>query len=297
LYDHILRSRVAALELDAGRWDAAMTHVDVLLEREGIANPLRVRALTIRGLIRARRGMPGAWADLDEALSRTEGEPQDDIPLRAARAEAAWLDGDDARARAEAARGLELGGRELLPWWWSELAFWGWRAGADAPMPHPEERALWLHATGRPADAAAAWAAIGAPYQEALALSDTGAEPDLRRALRTFNGLGARTLAHRVAESLRALGAERIDRGPRARTRANPAQLTPRQLEILALVAAGLGNAEIATRLVISPKTVDHHVSAILSKLGMPNRKAAAAAAQRLGLATAAKDGEIPAAR
>jgi DNA-binding CsgD family transcriptional regulator len=265
----------------------------VLLEREGIANPLRVRALTIRGLIRARRGMPGAWDDLDEALSRTEGEPQDDIPLRAARAEAAWLEGHDARARAEAASGLELGGRELLPWWWSELAFWGWLAGADAPVPHPDERPLWLHATGRPAEAAAAWAAIGAPYQEALALSDTGAEADLRRALRTFNALGARTLAHGVAESLRALGAERIDRGPRARTRANPAQLTPRQLEILELVADGLGNAEIATRLVISPKTVDHHVSAILAKLGMPNRTAAAAAAKRLGLASATKDGEI----
>jgi tetratricopeptide (TPR) repeat protein len=192
LFDHILRSRVAALELDAGRWDAALADSDFLLSLEGIANPIRVRALTIRGLVRARRGERTAWPDLDEALSLTKAEPQDLMPLRAARAEACWLAGDDAQAREEAARGLALGGRELLPWWWSELAFWGCRAGADGPLPHPDERPLWLHATGRPADAAAAWAAIGAPYQEALARSDTRDEADLRLALRTFNGLGAR---------------------------------------------------------------------------------------------------------
>ena len=285
LYDHVLRSRLAAVELDTGRWDAALSRVELLLEQARGAYPVRARALHIRGLIRARRAMPGAWADLDEALAVVEGDPQDLMPLRAGRAEAAWLDGDDEKAVAEAELGLAVGNRELLPWWWSELAFWGWRAGGDRPLPHPDERPLWLHASGRPAEAAAAWRAIGAPYHEALALSDTGTEADLRRALRTLNAMDARGLARRVSRSLRALGATRIDRGPRAQTRANPGHLTPRQVEVLRLVAEGLGNAEIAARLVITSKTVDHHVSAVLAKLGARNRSAAAAAAKQLGLA------------
>jgi DNA-binding CsgD family transcriptional regulator len=285
LYDHVLRSRLAALELDAGRWDVALAHVDLLLAQAGGAYPTRARALTVRGLIRARRALPGAWADLDEALAVVEGDPQDLMPLRAARAEAAWLDGDDEKARNEAEHGLAVGNRKLLPWWWSELAFWGWRAGGDGPLPHPDERPLWLHASGRPAEAAAAWRAIGAPYHEALALSDTATEADLRRALRALNAIDARALARRVIDSLRALGATRIDRGPRAQTRANPGQLTQRQVEVLRLVAKGLGNAEIAARLVITSKTVDHHVSAILAKLGARNRSVAAAAAKQLGLA------------
>jgi DNA-binding NarL/FixJ family response regulator len=61
-------------------------------------------------------------------------------------------------------------------------------------------------------------------------------------------------------------------------------------------VAAGLGNADIAGRLVISPKTVDHHVSAILAKLDAPTRADAAAAATRLGISLVRKDGEVAAA-
>ena len=57
----------------------------------------------------------------------------------------------------------------------------------------------------------------------------------------------------------------------------NPARLTDRQLEILRLVAAGLSNVEIAHRLVVSTRTVDHHVSAILAKLGVRTRRDAAA--------------------
>jgi DNA-binding CsgD family transcriptional regulator len=292
LYDHILRSRVAALELDLGRWDQAQAHAEFLLQLAGVANPIRVRALTIRGLIRARRGESGAWDDLDLALSLMEVEPQDLLPLRAARAESAWIAGNDAQARSEASRGLALGARELFPWWWSELAFWAWLAGARGPLPHADDEPLWLRSAGRPADAAAAWAAIGAPYQEALALAETGDEAHLRRALRTFNALGARPLSKRVGASLRALGAKRIDRGPRAGTRSNPAQLTDRQVEVLGLLAGGFSNAEIAVRLVISPKTVDHHVSAVLLKLGMPNRAAAAGTAGGLGIPTTAKDGQ-----
>jgi len=87
-----------------------------------------------------------------------------------------------------------------------------------------------------------------------------------------------------VVERLRALGVRTIPRGPRPRTQLNPAGLTSRELEVLALLGQGLRNVDIAGRLVVSPKTVDHHVSAILRKLGVSNRVAAAEEAVRLGL-------------
>ena len=95
--------------------------------------------------------------------------------------------------------------------------------------------------------------------------------------------LGARPAAQMVARKLRERGA-RVPRGPRQATQENPAGLTGRQLEVLALLADGLSNAEIADRLVVSQKTVDHHVSAILKKLAVRSRAQAAAEAARLGI-------------
>jgi DNA-binding NarL/FixJ family response regulator len=73
-------------------------------------------------------------------------------------------------------------------------------------------------------------------------------------------------------------------RGPQRWTRGNPAELTRREIEVLALVQQGLSNVEIAERLFLSTKTVHHHVSAILRKLGVSRRGQAAAEAARLGL-------------
>jgi DNA-binding NarL/FixJ family response regulator len=79
------------------------------------------------------------------------------------------------------------------------------------------------------------------------------------------------------------LGVQAIPRGPRATTRTHVAGLTAREAEVAALLATGLTNADIADRLVVSPKTVDHHVTAVLAKLGVPNRRAVAAALDMLG--------------
>jgi DNA-binding NarL/FixJ family response regulator len=128
------------------------------------------------------------------------------------------------------------------------------------------------------------WAEIGCPYEAALALSE-GDEPALRRAYEELQKLGAKPAAALVARRLRERGARGLPRGPRPATRAHPANLTSRESEVLALVAEGLRNAEIAERLFLSQKTVDHHVSAILRKLGVRSRGEAGAAARRLGLA------------
>ena len=120
-------------------------------------------------------------------------------------------------------------------------------------------------------------------YESARALAENEDEDDLREALAVLEGLGAGPAAQSVRQSLRGRGAS-VPRGPRASTRDNPARLTSREVEVLTLVAEGLKNAEIAKRLVVSPRTVDHHVSAILRKLDASTRGEAVAQATALDL-------------
>jgi DNA-binding NarL/FixJ family response regulator len=123
------------------------------------------------------------------------------------------------------------------------------------------------------------------PYEQALELADSGEVESLLEALSMLDELGARPAAALVRRRLRHVGVTQVPRGPTPTTRANPAGLTARQIEILRLVVAGRTNAEIAAALVLSVRTVDHHVSAVLQKLGVATRREAAGAAGRLGLA------------
>jgi DNA-binding CsgD family transcriptional regulator len=285
LYRHILGSRIASLALERGEWKVAEEQALSLLAETARSNQVRVRALEVIGRLRARRGEAGAWAALDEGLAIVgPNELQEICPLRGARAETAWLEGDVVRAGDEAVAGLEFGFPDDAAWWFSELSFWAWRAGRIERLPDGSEEAYVLHSAGRHREAADAWRAIGCPYQQAMALADSGEEADLREALEVLHSLDARVLAGRVTDRLRQMGARRIPRGPRPTTRANPARLSAREMEVLALIRDGARNADIAARLVLSPKTVDHHVSAILRKLNVRNRDEARRRAHRLGL-------------
>ena len=116
-------------------------------------------------------------------------------------------------------------------------------------------------------------------------LGGADSEDLLLRALDELRELDARPAAAIVQHRLRERGVRGLPRGPRAATRSNPANLTPREVEVLELLSQNLRNAEIAHRLVLSRRTVEHHVSAILRKLSVRTRAQAASEATRLGLA------------
>jgi DNA-binding CsgD family transcriptional regulator len=206
------------------------------------------------------------------------------VPLRAARAEAAWLANEPERARAEIAAVFGPARRYGDAWSVGELAFWAWKAGESQPTFRDAAEPYALQMAGDWEAAAARWDALGCPYEAALARAEADDESALRRALDEFQRLGAEPAGRMVARRLRTLGAHAVPRGRRASTRANVAQLTRRELDVLLLLADGLRNADIAGRLFLSPKTVDHHVSAVLAKLGVRTRVEAVREAARLGL-------------
>jgi DNA-binding CsgD family transcriptional regulator len=146
----------------------------------------------------------------------------------------------------------------------------------------PDELAAGIRGDWRAATAG--WQAVGDPYAAALELAEGDADARLA-ALTRLDELGARPAAARVRRDLRRSGVTVIPPGPKPTTRENPAGLTDRQVEILRMLADGATNAEIAACLVLSVRTVDHHVSAVLQKLGVPGRREAIAAATDLGLA------------
>src|SRR5262249_39339200 len=148
--------------------------------------------------------------------------------------------------------------------------------GSDRPARGEVARPYRLSLDGDPTRAAAAWQELGCPYETALALADAAHEEPVRESLTILNGLGAAPASHIVRQRLRALGARSVPTGPRTATRADPLQLTRREREVLDLIRDAHTNAEIAAKLFISTRTVDHHVSAILAKLGVPTRAAAA---------------------
>jgi DNA-binding CsgD family transcriptional regulator/tetratricopeptide (TPR) repeat protein len=274
----------ARLELDQGRWQEASDSAAAVLGIPRTSITPRIFALVVLGLVRARRGDPGQWAPLQEAwaLAEPTRELPRMAPVAAARAEASWLEGDR-DAVASATEGvLPLAVERQWGALAGELAVWRRRAGLDHELPAETAEPYALQLAGQWARAAERWRELGCPYEAALALADAEEETPLRRALDELERLGARPAADIVARRLRELGVRRLPRRPRRATAANPAGLTARELEVLGLLAGDLRNAEIGARLHIAEKTVDHHVSAILAKLGVRSRhEAARVAAER----------------
>ena len=284
VWRYYLISWQSKLELARGRWEDAARLAGICL---GEPCPFaRIHALVALGLVRARRGDPDPWSLLDEALASAlpRREFQWIAPVAAARAEAAWLEGrtDAIDAELEPALGFPMRGNDPYA---TALAYWRWRGGLDPALPAGSgQDPLALEINGRWDAAANSWRRLGCPYEAALAPASSDDDRALRQSLDDLQALGARPAAAIVARLLRKRGARGVPRGPRPTTRENVARLTSRELEVLGLLAEGLRNAQIAKRLVVSERTVDHHVSAILGKLEVRSRGEASARAARLGI-------------
>jgi DNA-binding CsgD family transcriptional regulator/tetratricopeptide (TPR) repeat protein len=241
-----------------------------------------------RALIRTGRRTDEMVTMLGEILT-IRPELQYRGPAAALRAEAAWLAGHPAPPElADVLADARACGQ---PWLLGDLAVWAHRHGRlDVPPGELVEVVAEPHArtlAGDPTGASAAWQVRHHPYEAQLALVEIDDVATVRGAVEAVDLLGAAPLAERLRTRLRELGVRRIPRGPQTTTRENPAGLTDRQLEVLRHVAAGRTNAEIAEALVLSVRTVDHHVSATLAKLGVGSRQEAADRAATLGIVPA----------
>ncbi len=282
-YSTCLRGHRAVALGEVGRWDEAVAIAQRVLATEASPVNLLTSQVTL-GLVRARRGAGDPFEVLDAAVEAADGVDETEwvACTRLARAEARWLAGDEDGAVDD----LRRVRARISPLEYDEdarLSVWERRLlGTATPAsPAPEPWATWL--TGDHDAAADAWDRLGCGYYAALALHDSDCDDDLRAAISRFEALGADAAVRRTRQRMKDLG-HRAPVGARATTRQHPLGLTRREDEVLALLCEGLTNEEIAVRLVVSTRTVDHHVSAVLGKLGVGSRGAAAAHARSLGL-------------
>jgi DNA-binding CsgD family transcriptional regulator/tetratricopeptide (TPR) repeat protein len=278
----LLAERAGVFE-KLGRWDECVSITHAMLEEQSVSPANRMQPLCYQAKVMARRGQDGVWPHLDEAMHLALGldEPEWLSFVGVARVEAYWLDGrlDAARAELDRVRDASAGVVVLSRGW---IALWTRRLAGIAEPIDLEPFASQI--AGDAARAAELWDRLGYRYEAALALQDTKDEVLLRESLARLTDLGAEAPARLVRRTMRELGIRSIPAGARTATKAHSRGLTGREQQILDLLSQGNTNEEISASLFISVRTVEHHVSAILGKLGATTRKGAAKEALKLGL-------------
>jgi DNA-binding CsgD family transcriptional regulator len=267
----------AMLCLYQGRWLECEAISTAVLQVSSV--PIaRIPALAAQGRLLARRGeAERAKKLLDESYilsSKVNNQQRIGIYYCAA-VEAAWLAGDEATVKMVLAAFYETAVQNKQPGFAAELAYWHWQTEGKVETFDWMVKPFVLEINGEWHQAANEWQRLGCPYEQARALVEGDIEAQ-KAALLIFEELGARPMTEVVRQKLQDAGVQTIPRGPRTTTKQNPFNLTNRQVEVLALLIENLSNVEIAARLHISPKTVDHHVSAVLGKLNVSSRTEAA---------------------
>jgi DNA-binding CsgD family transcriptional regulator/tetratricopeptide (TPR) repeat protein len=277
-WTYYLVGRQAQLRMDQGRLREAQSIARGVLAMEHQTLVMKLPSLSVLSTVHARLGED----DADELLQRSlkdalaTGEPQHIMPVRISRAEAAWLAGDLDACRVELKELVQLGLDKFDPWELGELAVWWIRSEMTDPFPGADGKIASPYAAEIRGDgeaAASEWLALGLPYEAALALMSVDA---LAGAVQIFDEIEAKPAAAIVRRRAKALGMElalpKHRRGPYAAAKAHPLGLTQREIEVLELLAEGLGNSDIARKLVRSQRTVEHHVSSVLAKLNATSR-------------------------
>lgn len=276
----------ARSRLDRGRWDEALA---TARRRDSSRATLTPDSRTIEGLVALRRGVPDGAHRLQQAWAEIQDVPESARhgSIRVAQIEGGWLRGDHAEVTRglHAARDTPAVGRFARTA--AELAVWGLRHGLELAAPPGAPEPVKRELAGDWRGAIAAWHELKAPYEAALAALP-GDERAARAAVAALHELGASAAARAFARHRAATGAN-APRGPRRSTRAHPAGLTRREQEVLERLATGATNPAIAAALHLSERTVAHHVSAILRKLGTATRLAAIEQARARGLLAEAR--------
>lgn len=276
----------ARIAFERGEYGRALRLAERVPPRpgHGIIGP--ITALGAKGRTMVRLGQPGAGDVLRQALAVSPHAALQYVwSPWCGLAELAWLEGREGDIPGLLAHVLPLVLASDSPWARGEVSLWSWKARTmEVPLPGSAEPFAAL-VRGDWRRSAELWAQLGCPYERAFALAH-GDEEAMREALGEFRRLGAQPAAARLVAAMRERGISRLPRGPRRVTKGHPALLTARQAEVLELMVAGRTNAEIAERLAITEKTAEHHVSAVLAKLGAPNRASAVAMALGMGLVT-----------
>jgi DNA-binding CsgD family transcriptional regulator/tetratricopeptide (TPR) repeat protein len=275
-----IRARQAAVAFALGHWEQAEHELRSLRSTTDQHGMIDLIALETLARIALRRGDPDADALIRSAWTlakRSIAAPYVGL-IGVIRVEQAWLEGaDDVEERV-----AELPLPRLRPRLRAEVLRYAQLAGAVVePIPGLAEpwgaaiRGDWRAAID-------AWRADQRPYELAIELASSGEVEPTLEALRILDQLGAAPAARLTRQRLRDLGLRHVPRGPQPSTREHPAGLTARQAEVLDLLVQGRTNAQIAEELVVSVRTVDHHVAAVLQKLGASTRQEAAARAAAL---------------
>lgn len=282
-----LLAQRARAEFARGDWDTAKATATTLLCRADLPGIPEFNSCLVLGSVLTRRGDPGGMAYLERALdlsTRKVITRNTKILALVRIAEWHWFENNRELALAFAQRAADES--TLMrghPWFTGKAAFWLWRIGGMASIADTLAPPYAMQLSADWSGAAVEWERLGCPYERAMALvdGDAGAQ---REAFAILERLGASATIKRCREMLAQRGVERIPRGPRPSTRANPMGLTSREIEVLALLGQGLQNGDISKRLHRSEKTVAHHVSAILAKLDAATRQEAVHIACTKGL-------------
>jgi DNA-binding CsgD family transcriptional regulator/tetratricopeptide (TPR) repeat protein len=282
-YSNATHARVLLLQ---GEWERAEE-----LAREQLARTasgiVTLVALPVLGAIEARTGRKSALQTLNRAweMAVDSAESQRLAPAASIVAEHAWITGDTEDVPlSEMGRVMGTALHHGLNWVSGSVAIWLWKLGELDEIPEGIAEPFRLVMGGEPMAAAGIWAERGCPYEQAMALAHGDAAARFE-ALDILDGLGATAVAAKLRQEMRDEGMSVPRRRPKQGDQI--AGLTPRQTEVLALLTQRMSNVEIADQLFLSPRTVEHHVAAVMSKLNVSSRGEAVVKAAELGLLAA----------